>query len=153
MNKNKIISIFIGVLLISNLLLIAFIFLNKSKGFRRHEGPRDIIIERLNFNKKQIADYDVLIEGHKKAIRQNDEAILALKDQLYLNLSKDEKVLINDSLANEIGKLQTQVEYLNYHHFEDIKKLCHKEQLTNFNALMKDIAKLFSRHKGNRPPK
>jgi len=153
MNKPRIINGLIFLLLITNLLLIGYIFFSKSKGLRRHEGPRNIIIERLKFDKNQIAEYDILIKAHRNAIRQSDESILLLKNKLYLNLSQESNAQINDSVANKIGTLQKQVEYINYKHFQDIKRLCHNNQLASFNVLIKDITHLFSRSKSNHPPR
>lgn len=149
MSKVSIINRFIVALVITNLGLVGYIFFNKPNGLKHHEGPRDIIIERLKFDKDQIAKYDILISAHRKAIRKNDQKIITLKDLLYLNLANDMHSGINDSLAMEIGKWQTQVEYINYKHFEDIKKLCHTNQVNYYNELIKDIAHLFFKPKGH----
>ena len=140
MNKSKLMKFVVVVLLISNLALIAFVF----SGRRRpaHEGPRDIIIERLHFNQKQVEEYDKMITGHRKSIDEMQAKMLRLKKSLYGTLI-DNSTGSNDSLRTAIGNVQIEIEKINYDHFQDIRKLCDAEQQQSFNLLVNDIAELF----------
>lgn len=146
MNKVKFLSIVAIGLLITNLLLIGFIIRNNSNR-QKHEGPRNIVIEKLNFDEQQIDEYDKLIQWHQVEIIKSQEQMMSLKNQLYGNLIKNNSVNIKDSLISELITTQAKIENTHYKHFEDIKKLCKEEQQQNFKDLTLEIADLFA------PPK
>lgn len=151
MSKNKLISIIAICLLISNLALVAFILLPIHRP-PHHDGPRELIIERLHFDANQIKEYDKLIENHKASIRSTNDKIGQLKNQLYSGIIQPTSISNSDSLKNEIGKLQIEIEGIQLKHFEDISKLCRAEQKTDFNNLVGELAQLFNgRQEGHRP--
>jgi len=149
MNKTRLISFIAIGLLITNLLMVAFIFFNKPQ-HAMLDGPKKIIAERLHFDTKQIADYDKLIAVHRVEIRIKDSLIRQAKNELYSSINSNNTTL-KDSLENKLGQLQIDIEEINYNHFLDIKKLCKENQLTYFNDLVKDLAQLFARP--NQKPK
>ncbi|OPG93827.1 hypothetical protein B2I21_34445, partial [Chryseobacterium mucoviscidosis] len=82
------IFIIIG-LLISNLLLVVFMLMRKPP---HHSGPRNLIIERLHLDEKQIQQYDVLIQQHRMQIREKEHEMMDAKTQYYSLLkNKDQK--------------------------------------------------------------
>ncbi len=149
MNKSKLIGFIAIVLLLSNIALIAFIFLAPPRR-PAHEGPRDIIIERLHFDQRQTEDYDKLIEDHRKSIRQKEGEMMQLKNRLYGSLTSGD-TNSNDSLETAIGNIQIEIEKIHYAHFMDIGKLCNAGQKDDFDKLITEIAELFSRPM-RRPP-
>lgn len=144
MNKNRFQLLVIAALLISNVLLIIFINLPKKHNGFHPNKPRNIIIERLHFDEKQIEAYDKLIEQHRKQIRENDKQIILMKNELYLNLRRETDDKILDSLTTSIAKIQKQIETTHYLHFVDIRNICKKEQLNNYNELILELSKIFS---------
>jgi protein CpxP len=147
MNRNKLLMLIIAGLLISNLALVCFIFFGHRPP--AHEGPRDIIIERLHFDRKQVEDYDRLIFDHRRSMRNKQDEMLNLKKQLYGTLTTNDTTR-NDSLRNLIADVQKGIENINYNHFRDIEKLCNASQKNDFDELVKDIAELFAPPR--RPP-
>ncbi len=143
MNKNKLYILLIFGLLASNLMLLGYLLTTKT-----HEKSlprkREIIIEKLNFDKEQIVQYDELIHLHKKEILDQETTMKELKQQLYSNLKNIENKSKTDSLAIEIGKIQTEIEHIHYTHFEGIKKICHGSQMDDYNELINELAQLFS---------
>ena len=142
MNRRSLNILLISTLLLSNLLLVAFIV------FRRPPHPpmlREIIVRKLNFDKEQISKYDIFIKAHQEGIRANEKKMLDLKTELYSSLSKKENETFADSLSLAIGKIQTKTEKIHFQHFIEIKKLCKAEQLPAFEALTVELAKMFSR--------
>lgn len=144
MSKVKILSLLSIGLLLSNLLLIGFIVLQKPM-YGGPNGPRSLILERLKFDKGQIEKYDVLIDGHRKKIQHTELEIKGLKNTLYESLARDSNNLYKDSIINAIGQCQIKIESIHYKHFQDVKKLCNENQLPAFNALTEELASLFSR--------
>jgi hypothetical protein len=136
-------------LLVINMLLIGYVFFTKNKP-PRHEGPKKIIAERLHFDAQQINEYNKLIEIHQEKITEKDSQIRLAKNELYGCINSNNGTL-KDSLENRLGQLQIEIEKIHYNHFLDIKKLCRENQLNDFNALLKDMAQLFSKKSKDRP--
>ncbi|WP_288243412.1 hypothetical protein [uncultured Chryseobacterium sp.] len=143
MKNLKYIQLIVILLIISNILLILFIFLRKPP---HPEGPKNIIIERLHFDQKQINEYENLIDQHRMDIHRNEEEMMMLKSALYENIL-NENTPKRDSLVRLIGNKQEEAEMINYHHFMDIKKLCRPDQQKDFEELVHDFGKLFSHKK------
>lgn len=150
MNKVKLYGIVIIGLLISNILLISYIQFRKPP-HPAHQKPREIIIERLHFDKEQTEAYDKIIKQHQQAIRSKEQQIMDTKKELYLLVGKDQGSTQKDSLITLLGNLQTDIEKIHYNHFGEILHLCRSEQLNDFNELLNEIATLFSRPMMEKP--
>lgn len=142
MSKRSLNILLIAGLLLSNLLLISFIVFRKPP---HPPKPREIIIRKLDFDKEQLAKYDLLILEHQKQIKAKEQEMMSLKKELYTELSKAEASDKSDSLSLEIGKVQTQIEQVHFKHFGDIKGICKAEQLAAYQALTQELSKMFSR--------
>ena len=143
-----------------NLALVAYIFfsktpqqLNESSALKQ-ETPKRIIIDKLHFDKEQIAKYDVLIEQHRIIIKSLKDSINIDKNELYSTLTSDNfggNDSLNDSLIERLGVLQREVELTNYNHFTAIRSLCEPEQIEYFNQLTKELAGFFAAWKNSVP--
>lgn len=156
MQKTKFLSILAIGLLLSNLILLVYIFQGRAGSpppDHRPDRPRNIIIERLHFTNAQIEEYDHLIQQHRSAIEDADRRIMQLKNRLYSQLSTSVGDMEKDSLLNAIAETQRSIESIHYHHFEDIKKLCTPEQAKDFDMLATDLASLFSHPHPKHPPR
>ncbi|WP_293872105.1 hypothetical protein [Flavobacterium sp.] len=149
MEKTKLLTITVIGLLLINLGTLGFLFLNGSANHKpQHEdrpAPKEIIIEKLHFDANQQKEYDKIIHVHQAEIRKLDENIRSTKNELYAQLSQTEvSVKIKDSLINLLNSYQKQIEETHFNHFESIKKLCHKDQMDEFNDLTEDLGRIFS---------
>lgn len=145
MNKQTFNRWLIVVLVLCNGALVIFLLTGKPP---HPPQPKEIIIEKLHFNAEQIREYETLIHEHQEGIQHLDRSIRKTKRELYGQL-KDAKTSSPDSLIAQITALQSEVEQLHYHHFEDIKSLCKPEQIPLFNELTNELAGLFA----PRPPR
>lgn len=152
MNKQNMYKYLSALLLLTNLLVIGFIFSSKFT-HPHHNGPKDLIIKKLNFDQDQGAKYEELIKWHRGEMNRTQSQMLILKKSLYSKLNSEVSSAEKDSLVNEIGILQTQIERINYKHFDDIKALCRKDQLPAFEKLSFELADLFSPPKRRPGPK
>jgi periplasmic protein CpxP/Spy len=155
MEKTKLLTFAVIALLILNLGTLGFLFATGPKGEHHpphgRPEPKEIIIERLHFNEKQQAEYEELIKEHRKHIREVEDKIRASKDELYQLLK--EKVydgVKKDRLFTSLATYQREIEITHFNHFEDIKRICTQEQLSDFNELTEELSGLFS--KGHRQP-
>src|SRR6201989_959576 len=143
MNKIKFLMGVVVGLCIVNIGLMAFILLGSGTrppdgppGMPPEDRPRQLIIQKLNFNKAQVEKYDALIAMHRDTVRRLERAIMEAKNKLYTTLSNSGGS--KDSLVQQLGTLQRQMEMVHYNHFLDIKKLCTADQQGNFNELTKE---------------
>lgn len=146
MNRKYFYLIIFCLLLFSNFILLYFV-MQKPKGGFNPDEPKNIIIEKLNFDEQQVNSYQKLINQHRKDINENDAKILELKNELYSFLKDDVKDNEIDSLTTQIGKIQKQIELVHFNHFLDIKTLCKPQQLSNFNDLSNELTKIFNHKK------
>lgn len=140
MNKSKFLKFIILGLLISNGILI-FIHFN---GRNKKDGPKNIIIEKLHFNKEQIKHYESYIQQHRKAINENEMTMNELRSGLYQQLKHQQDTAKVDSIISIIANKQIIAEHINYNHFLEIKKMCNPNQKDDFDKLTTEIANLFS---------
>jgi len=154
MEKTKLLTFGIIALFILNLGTLGFLLLSGPKGHHPPPGhgpegrtkPREIIIEQLHFDATQIKEYDQLIQWHRSHISEMEEKIRDSKNELYLLLNENpvnEK--IKDSLIADLASFQKEIESIHFKHFQDIKKLCKKEQLDDFTKLTSTLSRLFSK--------
>ena len=156
MEKTKLLTITVIGLLLLNFGTLGFLFFS---GPKDHKGPRDdrpkpkeIIIEKLHFDAAQQKEYAKLIEWHRGEITKLDGNIRKAKNELYEQLNQAEaNIKAKDSLISVINSNQKQIEETHFKHFEDIKKLCHKDQMGDFNDLTEELGRIFAPNKPHRP--
>ena len=144
MNKNKFYAIVILGLLLSNCILIFFI---TQKGHNRHfhTSPREIVIQRLKLDASQIIKYEQLIQVHREKTHELMEGVQEGRNDLYSQITRKGKLTTQAALFDSIASNQAELEELNYSHFQEIKNLCTSNQLDDFEALSKDLAKIFAK--------
>ena len=145
MNKVTILSGAVLLLVLVNIGL-CFFFFKQPKSPEHPDGPRNEIIARLQFDEQQISAYDTLITAHRSSIGKKHEEILQAKKNLYQTLPANNDSSVTDSLIRQISSIQQQIEYIHWHHFKEIQKLCKADQKPKFDDLCLEIAELFSPH-------
>lgn len=150
MSKQKILTIAVMGLLVLNLGIVGFLFLGKpmhppgARGLPLgQEGPKQIIIDKLEFSPQQAASYEELIKVHQRKVKVLDQEINTAKNALYQTLA-EEAPTKKDSLINRVATIQKEIEILHYTHFETIRELCTAEQLDNYKELTSELAHFFS---------
>ncbi|MGA9639033.1 Spy/CpxP family protein refolding chaperone [Flavobacterium sp.] len=150
MNKIKVLTISVIALVILNLTMIVFFMIIKPKEFRdRRNGPRKMIIEKLHFDTKQQAEFEILVENNIDKVKTFDKQIQQTKENLYTQLSQTNvDVKTKDSLINVLADLQKQIETARFNHFKKIRKICNTpEQKEDFKELTIELSKMFSHRK------
>lgn len=159
MSKIKLLTIAVIGLLAINIGIVGFLLLRKppmpTKGMpqaEQKEGPKKIIIDKLHFDKEQVAAYEALIVEHRKSVKGLKDSISNTKNNLYQSLTK-ETFTGKDSLINLLSVLQKRIESVHYEHFTQIKNLCKPEQMADFDKLTNELALYFTTEpKVLRPP-
>lgn len=148
MTKRKIqIPALIG-LLVANLILLVFVMIKPGKA-NPEEGPKRLIIKELHLRPAQVARYEKMILAHRAKIDQCQEGIQAAKGELYSSISDNIGPDSTDFFLKKISHYQTEIERIHLQHFQDIQKLCDRNQLIYFEHLSGRLASLFA----HKPPK
>lgn len=157
MEKSKLLTLTVLGLLLLNFATLGFLFLNGPKGHRpppshgEQQNPREIIIDQLHFDASQQKEYSKIIEWHKQTIHELDDNIRQTKNDLYALLRQPQvNSKTKDSLISVLMTYQKQIDETHFKHFEDIKKLCHPDQLDDYNALTEELGRIFAQ---NHPPR
>lgn len=157
MNKTTFYIVIIILLIILNGIFGFMLFNRPSHGGPmgppNPEGPKKIIIEKLDFSENQIEQFDELIEEHRNLITQKEEGLRTLKNELYGQLLVDEESQKVNEISEKIGAIHVEIEHIHFQHFEDIKKICTQDQLDDYSDLVKELGMLFAPHNPPHPPK
>lgn len=153
MDKTKVLGLAVIALVLLNIGILGFLFFSKEKeDSRGRKMPREIVIEKLHFDKNQITEYDKVIKIHQKNIRNLDDSIRSAKNELYELLNAETVNSVQkDSLCLKLANYQKQIETTHFNHFIEIKKLCKKEQLTAYKNLTEELSKIFSHPRKPKP--
>lgn len=150
MTKLRFYKLLSAILLLSNVLILGWMFYGR-KDFKRPEGPKKVIAERLDFDQNQMKQYESLIRTHQIEIGDLESRIFREKNAYYSSINSGDSLSKAAHEAN-LGRLQIQIERVNYQHFLEIKKICKLEQMPLYDALLADLAHFFTKpHK--RPAK
>ena len=123
--------LYIVIIVMLVLLNIFSFFINYSESNDVSKGgPRDIIIERLSLDGKQIENYDVLISDHRKSLKSLRKEIYKLRQSYFLN--SDSTLLA--PLTNSYIELET----INKEHIDDLIEICTDSQRMEFKAFIKE---------------
>jgi periplasmic protein CpxP/Spy len=151
MDKIKLLTFSVILLLVINigtLLFLVFSFGDGLHGLRHRPKPDKIIIGKLHLSEKQQKQYRELIHWHRSQINNLESHIQHTKHELYLQLLKpDVDQIVKDSLIDHLSKIQKKIEDTHFKHFQDIKKICTKEQIQDFDDLTEELTTIF-----NHPP-
>lgn len=173
-DKNKILTIAVVVLLLTNIGLLSLLWFDRAPGKNRDRtqrsnemspsnemhppndkrpqegGPKDFLIRELNFNEKQKQDYQILIDEHKSDMKVLMDKIRTAKEKLWDNLSgTDTGSNSADSISSEIGNYQKEIELVTFRHFQKVRELCDDNQKKKFDEVIKEVINMMGQ---NKPP-
>lgn len=138
------------VLLVLNLIVVSAFWFFKGFGKQGNGGrdgqgggPRNEIIERLHFDAAQVTEYDLLIVKHRESVGEKEKQIQELRTSLFMGVSTGMDSMKKDSLMDQIGSLNANIQRIHYGHFLDIQKICKPEQQSDFERLTKDLSRMF----------
>lgn len=149
MEKTKLLTLLVVCLVALNLGILAYLFFGSEKpprpGRVMRPSPKEIVINKLNFDDKQLEKYEELIKGHRAKITAAEERNMQLKNSLYQYLLSDaENKMAADSIIQLLGENQQLIEKVHFNHFKDIKKICNPYQLESFEELANELSEIFS---------
>ena len=153
MRREKLLTLSVIALLLLNITLLVFLFLDRKSHphhsgnpDHRMHGPKHIIIKKLDFDEQQIKKYESIIPEHKNSIDSLLPALELAKKQYY-QLVAGEEQQNSHFILEKIADLHKKIDSTNFNHFLKIKSICKPEQLDRFNNLSRELSELFSNKK------
>jgi Spy/CpxP family protein refolding chaperone len=148
--SNKSINWLIGLLLAANLFTLGFFWLNKFlPQFANDKGPKEFLIKELDLNSNQQKQYELLIEDHRKLVRDLKKRIGEERNVLYDLLKEPSQ---NDSAllagANQFSLHMRDMELVHLRHFKQLRNLCDNNQKIKFDALLHQLSKIMLPNSG-----
>jgi Spy/CpxP family protein refolding chaperone len=151
---NKFLLAAVILLLIANIVLVAFmIWGNDKKPAARsggRGGPFDKLVKEMGMSDQQQKQYQSLREAHFKNVRPLFDS-MRLKRQALFNLLNEEP--LNDSLVNSltayIAEKQIQADKLTLMHFRQVRLLLNQDQQQKFDAFIQKMMQRGRRDSAN----
>lgn len=145
--KNKLLILLVGILLLANIIMLSFwLFKPKSQnhnnsGNKNSKGMVSGFLKKdLNFTDDQLKRFDTLRSAHFERIKPYYRELNNSKEVLFSQTYSSDSSSI-DSLANEIGKRQAEIDKIFLNHFRQIRELCTEEQKPAFDSLFPGLVK------------
>jgi periplasmic protein CpxP/Spy len=146
MNKNKILTFLVGILLLTNIALVAFFVARKhtpekqrGRGGDRSAVMREFLKDSVGFNEQQLAQYDKLRQQNRETLRPLFEDLGNAKLQFYRFVSQPGPDSARLAAASLIGEKQKALDMAFFNHFEEIRALCTPAQQPGFDKVMQQI--------------
>lgn len=136
MNKEKLLSILVILLIVLNLGIVAFLF--KTRPPHPPELWR-MVVNELHFNAQQEEQYQAVREKHRERMNAIEEEFASVLEQYMNQLKEAPNPAIEDTLLNKLAELEKEKAAITLAHFRDVKGLCHPEQLDAFDQLIPQL--------------
>ncbi len=141
-------KIFAITLLISNTVILSFVFFEKSTK-ADNKGPANFIIKELKFDEAQIESFNKLKFAHQDSVQALQITGRELRETYFQLLRNDtgDQVLANQILL-QIANNQKEIEKITFSHFKSVKNICDSVQKEKFDSI---ILEVIHKMKDNRP--
>ena len=147
----KVLLFLIGILLVTNLVLLLFFVLNKDgepgRGKRpphtdRSQMMRNFLKDSVGFNEQQLTQFDQIREKNREDMKPLFEEMRQSKLAFY-NLLKQPGTpdSVSQAAANLMAEKQMAVDMAFYKNFESIRSLCTPEQQAKYDTLVQQIVR------------
>jgi protein CpxP len=144
-SRNKIYIFLIGILLLSNLALVAFFVWNQPAKKEVHrDRPGSYMQEALKndvgFSDEQMTKFEAMASQHRQQMRPLFEDISKTKESFYHMLTQP---AVSDSQLNlaaeQIGEKQEMIDLKIFMHFQNIREICTPNQQPQFDSLIQHV--------------
>ena len=139
--KSKRLLLFIGILLLSNLVLLSLMLINKPLSKKELNAEKkaamaSFLKKEIGFTEQQLLAYDSLSKLHRLALKRKGEAMKLLKEQQFKMLATDnftDSAIANVARSNADN--QEIIETAIWQHYRSLHRLCTPQQQPRFDAL------------------
>jgi Spy/CpxP family protein refolding chaperone len=149
-SRVKVLLFLVGILLVTNLVLLMFFVLGKGDDGPREKRPshdrssmmRTFLKDSVGFNDQQLAQFDQIRAKNREDMKPLFEDMRQSKLAFY-NLLKQPGTpdSVSQAAANLMAEKQKAVDMAFYKNFENIRSLCTPEQQAKYDTLVQQIVK------------
>ena len=140
-NSNKILTLVIGLLLVSNIVLVYFLVSGGNKPPKKDRpDPTEVMIKEVGMDKEQSAIHKQMKDNHFKAVRPLYDSLRTAK-ATYFGLVKD--TTISESTAkiyrDKIAAWQGTIDSMTFAHFRKMRSLLKPEQQVKYDEFVQKL--------------
>jgi Spy/CpxP family protein refolding chaperone len=142
-STNKVLTIAVVLLLITNIALVAFMMFGKGKKDGRRGGgkePSEMMVKELGMTEDQKKQHKQLREEHFKTLKPYFDSLRTAK-AAFFQLTKMPDV--NDSTINnyyqKVANWQLQIDKLTFAHFKKVRTIFSPEQQPKFDEFVQKM--------------
>ncbi len=140
--RNKYLLIIIGVLLLTNIALLAF-FLSQKPGKQRTAGVKnerpgigEMLKNEVGFTDDQVAKYKVLKEEQRQTIKPMYDDMRKTKESMFQLLSHPAADSLVNQVTDAIAQKQKALDLQTFSYFRKVRSLCTAEQQPKYDSLI-----------------
>ena len=154
MKRETLLTISVIALLVLNIGTLGFLFFWQPP-HERPEGPRQLdrkIIKTLSLNPDQVKQFETLKTAHHEQMVQCERDFRRTLEQYFALLNNETiDAAQQDSLQNQLSRIQLERARTTFRHFQDLKALCTAEQQKDFGILLPDLMQVILPPRPNAP--
>lgn len=151
-NKYRLLWAAIGVLLILNISLLAWV------AFFSRGGPTQadklFLVKELKFDEKQSEEYGSLREEHATQVRELRDEVKQLKKSFFEGLNQSNNIS-EDTLRAKAVLVElkmAEVDLLTFKHFQKVRQMCTPSQQAQFDKIITELILNLDAPRGGGPP-
>lgn len=142
--NNKILTIAVILLLITNIALVFFLMSDKRKGnIKRNAGkgdPSEMMAKELGMTEQQKRDHKQLKDDHFKAMKPLYDSLRSAKTAYYVFVK--DSMVTDSTLAvysQQVNKRQAEIDKATFTHFKRVRNLLTPEQQPKFDEFIQKM--------------
>lgn len=151
---NKILAFFTVALLITNIVLVYFLWKDKKQNSHIGKGrgdKGDWMVDELKLNDKQQEEHKKIKDAHFARLKPVYDSITSGRSNLYKLLKQPQ---INDSLVKvytkAVGEQQSLISMYTFEHFQQMRSICTPEQQAKLDELIQKVVQNMGK-RGSKP--
>ena len=144
MNRTKILTFLVGILLLTNIALVVF-FVGKGpekqqrRGGDRSAAVREFLKDSVGFNEQQLAQYDQLRQQNRDNMRPLFEDLGNAKMAYYKFINQPAGDSAGQAAAALIGEKQKVLDMAFFNHFRQVRELCTPDQQVKYDSMVQQV--------------
>lgn len=138
--NNKTLLVIIGVLLLSNIFLLAFYRLPPDEP--KDKGPVDFMARELKLDNKQKDQFNKLWDSNKARNKPYFDSLRQTKDSLFALLKVEPRPdSLIDALTHRINGFDNRILTNNFDHFKQLRSICLPEQQVKLDTVIRKMSR------------
>ncbi len=153
---NKILAFFTVALLITNVVLVYFLWKDKksnSHGDKGKSNKGDWMVDELKLDDKQKVQHKEIKDAHFARLKPVFDSITSGRSNLYKLLKEPQ---VSDSLINlyteAVGKQQSLISLYTFEHFQKMRAICTPEQQIKLDEVIQKLVQNMGKRGGKPKP-